>query len=364
MWFMLLSILAALMLALAVFLVSRFHRVSFVRALGERSRLLSWLAACAPVACLGLFALINVSTLAIVLMHLALIWGLCALGAGILGKVRGRKVSYDRRALAAVLLTAVYLGVGWFMAHHVFETHYTFHTGKDLGADRLRIVEIADAHLGITLDGADFARQMERVQAAEPDAVVIVGDFVDDDSAADDMLEACRALGSLHTRYGVYFCFGNHDEGYFNHRNFTAEALCEALEANGVTILEDESVPVGEHVTLIGRKDRSMRGRRAVGELTAGLDPARYTVLLDHQPNDYANEAVPPVDLVLSGHTHGGHIFPAGQIGLLTGANDRRYGTERRGDTDFVVTSGISGWAIPFKTGTWSEYVVIDILPE
>ena len=52
------------------------------------------------------------------------------------------------------------------------------------------------------------------------------------------------------------------------------------------------------------------------------------------------------------------------QIGLLTGANDRRYGTERRGDTDFVVTSGISGWAIPFKTGTWSEYVVIDILPE
>lgn len=66
-------------------------------------------------------------------------------------------------------------------------------------------------------------------------------------------------------------------------------------------------------------------------------------------------------DLVLSGHTHGGHIFPAGLIGLISGANDKVYGAEHIDNTDFVVTSGISGWAIPFKTGTISEYVVIDI---
>ena len=57
----------------------------------------------------------------------------------------------------------------------------------------------------------------------------------------------------------------------------------------------------------------------------------------------------------------GGHIFPAGPIGLWMGANDRFYGTETRGDTTFLVTSGISGWGIPFKTGCISEYVVIDI---
>jgi len=66
-------------------------------------------------------------------------------------------------------------------------------------------------------------------------------------------------------------------------------------------------------------------------------------------------------DLVLSGHTHGRHIFPAGLIGLISGANDKVYGAEHIDNTDFVVTSGISGWAIPFKTGTISEYVVIDI---
>ena len=98
-----------------------------------------------------------------------------------------------------------------------------------------------------------------------------------------------------------------------------------------------------------------------MSELMKGLDKSKYTIVIDHQPNAYDEEADSGADLVLSGHTHGGHIFPAGQIGLLIGANDRVYGTEKRENTNFVVTSGISGWAIPFKTFTISEYVVIDI---
>ena len=98
--------------------------------------------------------------------------------------------------------------------------------------------------------------------------------------------------------------------------------------------------------------------------LTAGLDADRYMLVLDHQPNAYAEEAAAGADLVLSGHSHGGHLFPMGQIGLLMGANDRFYGTETRGSTHFVVTSGISGWGVPIKTGCASEVVLIDILPQ
>lgn len=66
-------------------------------------------------------------------------------------------------------------------------------------------------------------------------------------------------------------------------------------------------------------------------------------------------------DLVLSGHTHGGQLFPFNQIGKWVGAVDLVYGREKRSNTDFIVTSGISDWAIKFKTGTRSEYVVINV---
>ena len=228
-------------------------------------------------------------------------------------------------------------------------------------SEELRIVLISDAHLGITLDGEGFAREMERVQATDPDIVVVVGDYVDDDTLKADMVEACRALGGLETTYGVFYVYGNHDEGYYRYRDFTGQELRDALEENGVTILADESLPIGESYTLIGRRDRSMRGRADMETLTEDLDRSRYLIVLDHQPNDYDAEAAAEVDLVLSGHTHGGHIFPAWIVDRLMHYNDQRYGIERRGESCFIVTSGISGWAIPFKTGCFSEFVVIDI---
>lgn len=350
----------ALCLAGAAYLTTRFHRFSPLCALAEKNRLASWLLAAVPVAALGCFARINVTTLGVVALHLLVIWPLCDLVGHIVERRRGKRFRRYWPGVAALTICALYLGAGWYLAHSVAETHYTFTTDKPLDGGSLRVVAMADCHLGITQDGDDFARLIERVQAAEPDVVAIVGDFVDDDTDRADMLRACEALGTLETRYGVYFAYGNHDNGYFRYRNFSADELRAALEANGVTILEDEIANPGDDLCIIGRRDRSMQ-RMPAQELTAGLDPARYAILLDHQPNDYDAEAETGVDLVLSGHTHGGHIFPAGYLGLLMGANDRVYGTEVRNGTRFLVTSGVSGWAIPFKTGTRSEYVVIDI---
>ena len=96
-------------------------------------------------------------------------------------------------------------------------------------------------------------------------------------------------------------------------------------------------------------------------ELTTSLDKSKYMIVLDHQPADYQNQAQSGVDLVLSGHTHGGQLFPFNKIGKLIGANDFIYGTTKINKTNFIVTSGISDWAIKFKTGTKSEFVIIDI---
>ena len=356
-WILLLACAATLGLGALLFLVTRVRRFSLMRRLAKKNQALSWLLAIALVGLLFLFTFINLYSVVIVVLHLALIWLLCDLVAWIVRRIRKTEPKRYLAGVIALLLTAIYLGAGWIAAHHIRQTSYTVETEKT--TEHLRIVLIADAHLGITLDGDGFAKTMERIQSTEPDLVVAVGDFVDDDSGKADMEEACRALGDLHTTYGVYFVYGNHDNGYFAQRDFTAADLSTMLTQNGVTILEDETVPIGTQYALIGRKDRSMRDRLPMDALS--FDASRYTIVLDHQPNDYDAEAAAGVDLVLSGHTHGGHIFPAGLIGLWTGANDATNGLSTRGGTTFLITSGVSGWAIPFKTGCFSEYVVIDI---
>ena len=362
MWFIIMLVLGLTALAAFAYLLTRFHGFSFIRALEGKSRLLSWFAALLPLLLTGVFWLrFNVTTLFVVLLHLMAAFLLCGLVFLLIRKIGKCEISYNLEGAAAIVLTVVYLGVGWYNGHHVFQTDYRFESNKPLRRD-YRIVEIADSHFGITQTGATFAREMQRVQDLNPDAVVIVGDFVDDDSDKADMVEACQALGDLDTPFGVFFVYGNHDNGYYKYRNFDSAELRNELEKNGVTILADESVLLDDSLYLVGRRDRSDHSRLSMDELMAGLDKTRYSVVLDHQPNDYDAEAAAGADLVLSGHTHGGHIFPAGQIGRLMGANDAVYGVTKRGNTSFVITSGISGWAIPFKTGTFSEIAVIDII--
>ena len=133
------------------------------------------------------------------------------------------------------------------------------------------------------------------------------------------------------------------------------------MKKNGIKTLKDETVLINNSLYLIGRKDKSDNNRLDMLSLTKNLDKTKYMLVADHQPNDYKAQEKSGVDLVISGHTHGGHMFPAGYIGLISGANDKIYGLEKRNNTTFIVSSGISGWAIPFKTGAISEFVVIDI---
>ena len=262
-----------------------------------------------------------------------------------------------------------YFSIGWFLDHHVWEKDYTITTTKDLGlsdsgTDKIRIAQIADSHVGATFDGEGFAEHLEKVQATDPDVLFITGDFVDDDTTKEDMYRCCLALAGFKCKYGVYFVYGNHDKGYFRYRNFTGEELEEALNAAGVRILKDEVEMIAGKIYVVGRLDKSMKDRVEIEKILSLLDPSKYIIVLDHQPNDYAAEAEAGADLVLSGHTHGGQMLEINLIGQFLGANDRTYGIETRDKTTFIVTSGISDWAIKFKTGTQSEFVIIDLKQE
>ena len=361
-WFIVLSLLGLMGLASLVYLVTRFRKFSFMQKLAEKHKALSWLCAAAMVSLFFLFGLINVYAVVVVLLHLAIIWIICDIFAAIVAKRRVKRSERYIAGAVALILSAAYLTGAWIAAHHVWETDYTIVSDKV--DEPLRIALIADAHLGITLTGEDFAKEMEKVQAAGPDMVVIAGDYVDDDSKRVDTERACEALGDMNAKYGVYYVFGNHDTGYYRMRDFNELDLRKMLTSNGIRILEDEAVTIGDDYVLIGRRDRSTRWRASASDVMQDTDRNRFSIVLDHQPNDYDAEAAAGADLVLSGHTHGGHMFPAGYVGLIMKSNDSLYGLEQRGSTNFIVTSGISGWAVPFKSGTHSEYVIIDIQPE
>lgn len=360
-WIGLLTVCLAVAGAGIVYIMRHALRMGFVRKIYDKNKPLGILTSFFPIVLCLPFLLVGWAAFIVALLHLAVIWMLCDLVGFIIRKLR-HKEKRERyiTGFAAIAMTAAVLGCGWFMAHHIFITDYRLSTSKQLGQDSLRVVMIADAHLGITLDGDEFAEQVKRIQEQDPDMVVICGDFVDDESTLEDLKKACSALGSLKTSCGVYYCYGNHDRGYYDNRDFKAADLVKCLEDNNVKILQDKSVDLG-NIVIVGREDKGQKVRSSASELTKDIDRSKYIIMLDHQPNDYDAEASSGADLVLSGHTHGGHVFPAGPIGMLMGANDRIYGKEVRDNTTFIVTSGISGWAIPFKTGTLSEIVVIDI---
>ncbi len=367
MWTMIFGALFVGIIIGAIYLASRFAKFSFLRkALGER-KLLRFLAGLLLMVLIivALGVLLGTINAAIAVIHLMVIWLICDGVSRIVEKKQGRKFTRYYAGIFALGITAVYLGYGWFLANHVWATHYGLETDKQVGS--LRIVQFADSHVGNTFDGEGFLELVQAMQAENPDIVVVTGDYVDDDTSKEDMIAACQALGTLKTTYGIYYVFGNHDKGYYGpeYRGYDGDDLIAELEKNNVIVLQDETVLLDNRFYLIGRQDRSenQRGssRASMQQLTAELDPDKYSIVLDHQPSDFDAQAAAGVDLVLCGHTHGGQLFPFHRMGQWTGVDDKSYGLEKRGGTSFIVSSGISDWAIQFKTGCKSEYVVIDI---
>ena len=303
----------------------------------------------------------------VILINVAVIW---AIIEGLFALLYIFKVDLSQlkvyfTGICAIVISTVYMLVANYLGSNVFVTNYNIETNKQI--EPIRIVQIADTHLGVTLDKDNFKDLVDEINAQNPDIVLITGDYVDDDSKYEDMVAASEALSNVKSKYGVYFSYGNHDRGYYNNSNrgYDAAKLEETLRDNNVKILNDQVDIIDNQYIIIGRGDKSFANRLPIDKLVDTIDKSEfdkdYSIVLDHQPNDYDAEAASLVDIVLSGHTHGGQMLPINRIGELIGANDYTYGHKKIDNTDFIVTSGASSWAIRFKTGTKSEIVVIDV---
>ncbi|GAA4731330.1 metallophosphoesterase [Modestobacter marinus] len=226
----------------------------------------------------------------------------------------------------------------------------------------LRIVTFSDGHLSSTYGGRRFERVVETVNAQRPDVVAIVGDLVDGE--VSELREDVAPLADLVSDQGVYFVTGNHE--YFVD---TGQWL-RHLSTLGVDVLRNERVPIGRGgatVDLAGIDDRTAAASGLPGhgaDLDAALDgrdDAVPVVLMAHQPVQVEQARAAGVDLQLSGHTHGGQLWPFDYAVLLDQPVVEGWSTQ--GDTQLYVTAGAGYWGPPMRVGARPEVTVIELQP-
>ncbi|TLQ44159.1 metallophosphoesterase [Streptomyces marianii] len=216
-----------------------------------------------------------------------------------------------------------------------------------------RIAVVSDIHLGPVLGRAHTQRIVDAINATQPDLVAVVGDLVDGTVA--DLGSAAEPLAGLRARDGSFFVTGNHE--YFS----GADAWVDHVRELGLTPLRNDRVEIAGF-DLAGIDDvageREGQGpdfARALGD----RDRSRAAVLLAHQPVVIHEAVRHAVDLQLSGHTHGGQLWPANYLADL--ANPTLAGLERYGDTQLYVTRGAGAWGPPVRVGAPSDITVVEL---
>ncbi|HEY0127185.1 MAG TPA: metallophosphoesterase [Blastococcus sp.] len=232
--------------------------------------------------------------------------------------------------------------------------------GLDPALDGLRIVTFSDGHLSATYGGRRFERLVELVNEQRPDVVAIVGDLVDGD--VSELREEAAPLADLVSEQGVFFVTGNHE--YFVDTN----AWLRHLPTLGVDVLRNERVAIGRggaSFDLAGIDDRTAASSGLPGHganLDAALDgrdDGVPVVLMAHQPVQVEQAVAAGVDLQLSGHTHGGQLWPFDYVIKLDQPSVE--GLSRHGDTQLYVTSGAGYWGPPMRIGARPEVTVVEL---
>jgi hypothetical protein len=225
--------------------------------------------------------------------------------------------------------------------------------------DGFRVVQLTDLHIGLTLGREFVERVVERTRGLRPDLVAITGDLVD--GTPDQLRDEVAPLAGLSAPLGVFFVTGNHE--YYS----GAKEWMPVLEGFGIRVLRNERVTVeraGASFQLAGIDDHNARGMADghgpdLGKALAGRDPATEVVLLAHQPRAVEEASALDVGLVLSGHTHGGQLWPWNHLVRLQQPYVK--GLHRHGQTrtQIYVSQGTGFWGPPMRLGTRGEITEI-----
>lgn len=270
-----------------------------------------------------------------------------------------KKQKYIKLAITLSIVIVIILFCN-FQNKHLETTHYTY-AAEQLGADLegYRIVQISDLHNAKF--GKNNQKLVGRIRECEPDMIVLTGDLVDSNHTNVD--RAVQFVDEIVKICPVYYVTGNHE--YWLEKSEYDE-LMDGLIGAGVVILDDQVVEISmgdAKFRLVGLDDKSL----ADGTLEALLsDEKEFTVVLAHEPQYLVRYASIGVDLVLSGHAHGGQLrlpFVGGIVAPDQGFLPKyTAGEYYMNGTEMIVSRGLGNSVIPVRLFNFPEIVCVELV--
>ncbi len=261
--------------------------------------------------------------------------------------------------ISGACLTAAYLIYGTLNMQIVTPKHFEMHSPKLESG--YTIVFLSDLHVGSSQSFDTALNTLQMIRDEKPDLILLGGDITDEYTTLEEMKKTYEMIGQLGAP--VYFIYGNHDRQTHSDltggRTYSDEDLLNALESNGIVILEDSWTAFADDLVILGRGDAGCEN----GRIPTGQIPERpsdsFVISVDHTPYETEDIIEAGADLQLSGHTHAGQLFPLRFLYELT--DHDACGVYHYGNTELYVSSGASGWSFPFRTEAACHYDVISL---
>jgi predicted MPP superfamily phosphohydrolase len=277
------------------------------------------------------------------------------------GIIKGENILLFRKwSFIIIASTSSLLIIGGFINAIIPVTReYNITINKSAGTVKnLRIAAVSDIHLGSIIRKRSLIKMSQMIKELKPDLILLLGDIVDGEIGPvlrGDLLQYFTYPKSID---GLYAITGNHE--------FIGGAArtIPYIESKGIRVLKDEIVTLDGGIQLIGRIDRDSfrfyrKERMPLGELMKQVDSTKPVILLDHQPFHLDETAKYGIDLELSGHTHNGQLWPVNYITAMI--YELSYGYLKKGNTNFIVSSGYGLWGPRVRSGSRSEVLLINI---
>ncbi|MFA1818728.1 metallophosphoesterase [Virgibacillus oceani] len=264
--------------------------------------------------------------------------------------------SFLKKALGSILAVAGLSGTTYYYAREIEPS--SLYINENVIAspsippafNQFKIVQFSDTHLGFQYTLDQLNELVRTINDLQPDMIVFTGDLVDEPHLYHWDNRLIDILRSLQAQYGKYWIYGNHDHG-----GYGTEIVLDVMEQAAFTLLKNSHTLIEKEnaMFILAGIDDVLLGKPDVQEALHNVNPDAFTILLAHEP-DYADKTIDfPVDIQLSGHSHGGQIRLPFFGDVYTPAYAEKYVegkyTIQNGKLDLYVNKGIGTTRVPYR---------------